>query len=103
MRVENARTETADELDIIDTLVAEVRRIIIEPEPRMIPDRLQGAPGRGEIEGDFGRMDLEAEIDIGFVEGVEDRTPALAEVGEALVPVSLRSRRESVVRCRFFA
>ena len=98
VRVENPRPETADEPDVIDTLVTEVRRIVVEPEARVAPDRRERTVGRGDIESNFGRMDLEAEVDVDLVERVEDRTPAFAEVSEALVPVILRGRRESVGR-----
>ena len=90
--------ERADELHVVDALVAEMGRIVIEAEALVALDGGDGALGRGDVEGDLGRVNFEAEVHVGLVEGVEDRAEALAEVGETGVPVGLRSRREGVDR-----
>ena len=45
VRVENARAEFADELDVIDALVAEVARVVVEPEALVALHRFDRALG----------------------------------------------------------
>lgn len=86
----------ANKADIVDALVAEVRGIVIEAEARVMVDGGQGALGRGDIEGDFGRMDLKREVDVFCIEHVEDRPPAPREIVVALLQIGLTGRWKSI-------
>jgi len=48
-------------------------------------ERVDGALGRGDVEGDLGGMDFQGEADAEFLVGVEDRGPAAGEVGVAFL------------------
>src|SRR5690606_29313847 len=50
--VEDARAELADELHVIDALIREVRRVVVEAEAAVALDGVDGAPGGGDVEGD---------------------------------------------------
>ena len=73
----------ADEFHVIHALIAEMRRIVIETEARMILHRRQRAPGGGDVEGDFRGMDFECKVDVLLFKHVEDGQPAFGKVGEA--------------------
>ena len=90
--------KSAQQLDVVDALVAEVARVEIDAEAPVLADRGERALHRDDIEGDLGRVDFQREVDIDFIEDVEDRRPARGKVGEALVPIRLRGRREGVDR-----
>ena len=51
--------EFADEADVVDALVAEVRRVVVEPEGRMVLECRERALGAGDVEGDFRRVDFQ--------------------------------------------
>src|SRR5437879_6322022 len=56
VNVEDALGEGADELDVIDALVAEVGVVVVEAEALVAFDGLDGALGGGGVEGDLGRV-----------------------------------------------
>jgi hypothetical protein len=95
--VENPVGEAPQEGDVVDALVAEVRRVVVEAEGGVAVDGLDGALGGGDVEGDLGRVHLEREAHAELGVGVEDRRPAAGEVVEARLS-SLRGRREGVER-----
>ena len=80
MHVEDSVGEFADKLHIIYALVPEVRGVVVESEALVAADSLQGAFRGGYVEGDFRRVDFQREVYALFVEGVENRLPALCEV-----------------------
>ena len=88
----------ADELHVVHALIAEVRRVVVEAEARVVLHRLERALGGGDVEGDFRRMHFEREVDVFLFEHVEDRQPAFGEIGEALVQIFLVRRRKGVER-----
>jgi hypothetical protein len=79
VHVVDALSERADELHVVDALVAQVRGVVVEAEAPVALDGLDGALGARDVEGDLGRVDLEAEVDVAGLEGLEDRAPALAK------------------------
>ena len=94
----NALGELADEFHIIHPLIAEMRGIVVETKPLVMPHRLERAFGRCDVEGNFGRMHLEREIHIHFFKGIKDRQPTLGKVLVALVVIFLRGRRKRINR-----
>ena len=98
VHVEDALAECADELHVVHALVAEMRRVVVEPEATVALHRLDRALRAGDVERDLGRMHLEAEVHVRLVECLEDGQPALCEIVEALLPVRLRRGRKGVDR-----
>jgi hypothetical protein len=92
----DAVAEGADELHVVDALVAEVRGVVVETETLVALDRRDGALRAGDVERDLGRVHLEGEVHVELVEGLEDRAEALGEVGVAGIPILLRGGREGV-------
>ena len=94
--VENAVGEAADELDRVDHLPNEVRRLEVEPERRMEVERFERELRGVDIERDFRRVDFEREFNSEFLIDVEDRGPAFFEEFEAVVDPLLGDGREAV-------
>src|SRR4029079_12843845 len=94
VHVEDAVGEPADERDVVDALVREVRRVVVEPEARVAPDRFERALRGGDLERDLRRVHLQREVHALALERVEDGTEALPEVCEPRVPEVLSGRRE---------
>ena len=63
MDVENAIGEAADELDRVDHLPNEVRRVEVEPERRMEVERFERELRGVDIERDFRRVNFKRELD----------------------------------------
>ena len=91
-------TEGADELHVIDALVAEVAGVVVEAKALVVADGVERALSGGNIEGDLGRVHFEAEVDVVLLERLEDGLPALGEIIEALLEVGLIGGREGVDR-----
>ena len=53
MDVEDPVREVTDELDVVNSLIAEVAGVIIESKSRMPSDGLNGPCCRRDVEGDF--------------------------------------------------
>ena len=94
--VKDAFVEAADEVHVVDALIAEMARIVVEAERGMPVHGFDGAFGADRVEGDLGRMDFKAKPDPELLVRVEDRSPAGGEVGEAVVDHGGRHRREGV-------
>ena len=90
--------EGADELHVVDALVAEVAGVVVEAETLVVADGVERALGGGDVEGDLGRVHFEAEVDVVLLEDLEDGLPALGEVVVALLQVGLVGGREGVDR-----
>jgi len=69
--VKNMIRKSADKLYIIHPLITEVRRVIIEPEARMVFYRSQRAFSRGDVEGDFRGMHFEGEVNVLLFKHIE--------------------------------
>ena len=65
-----------DELDVVQSLLDEVARVIVDVAARMIADRGEELLERLAVENVLAGMQLKPDVDAGFVEGVEDRRPA---------------------------
>ena len=96
--VVNLLTEGADELHVVDALVAEVARVVVEAEALVVADGVERALGRSDIEGDFGRVHFEAEVDVVLLKDFEDGLPALGEIVVTLLQIGLVGGREGVDR-----
>src|ERR1700688_4111258 len=72
MCVIDAVTELAQKLDIADSLVAKMGRVVVKAEPAMIFHSLHGAVRRSDIERHLGRVHFESEVHIVFIESIED-------------------------------
>ena len=92
----DAVRELADELNVVDSLIPKMGGVEIEAETLMALHCFDGASGGGDIESDLSRMNLQSEVDVCFVEGIQDRNEALGEILVALFQESLIRRRESV-------
>jgi len=95
--------EGADELHVVDALVAEVAGVVVEAEALVVADGVERALGGGDVEGDLGRVHFEAEVDVILLEGLEDGLPALGEIVVTLLQVGLvggQGRRRSRARWR---
>ena len=96
VHVPDARPELAQEAEVVDALITEVRGVEVEAERRMRVDRSERAARRRDVEGDLGGMHLEREPDAVLRERVEDRPPTPREVGVARLDELRRGRRERV-------
>ena len=97
--VEDAVGEAADELDVVDALVAEVRRVVVEAEALVALDRLDARARRTRCRTrSRSGAPRGAKLTSSLVELVEDRPKRVGEVVEARLPVLLGGRREGVDR-----
>jgi hypothetical protein len=94
--VPDARAELAQEREVVDALVAEVARVEVESELRVIAERRERAAGRDDVERDLGRVDLEREDDVLALALGQDRAPCGGELRVAVLDLRLRDRREGV-------
>ena len=78
--MENAVAKFAEKGDIIHPLVAEMGRVVIKAECRMVVDGRECALSRADVERNFGGMDLQCKTDADLLECIEDRRPAFGEV-----------------------
>ena len=96
VHVENAVLELVDELHVIDALIAEMARVIVESEGRMEIHRLQRALGAGDVERDLRGMHFERETHALLLKLIEDRLEALREVLVAVFDLPRQVRREGI-------
>jgi len=94
--VEDAIVEFPEKADVVDALVAEVGRIVIESEGGMVVECLEGPFGGGDVEGDFGRMDFQRVFDPEFLELIEDGFEAGGEVFVTGLDLARQDRGERV-------
>ena len=92
----DAATELADEFHVVDALIAEGGRVVVETETLVVLHRLERALRGGDVERDFGGVHLKGEVHVLLVEGIEDGRETLREILKALVVESLARRRERV-------
>jgi hypothetical protein len=92
----DAVAELADEAHIVDALVGEVTRVVVEPEALVVADGLEQALGRGDVTGDLSRVHLEGEVDVVCIERLEDLLPAFAHEIEARLNILLAGGREGI-------
>ena len=85
-----------DEVEIVELLQQEMRRIVVDVAARVPADRVEEHLEGGAVENVLARMDLVADVDAGVVIGVEDRLPALAELGEGFLDQAGRPLRPRI-------
>jgi hypothetical protein len=98
MRVIDSAFEFAQKPYVINALVAEMGRVVVESEPAMVFDRLQSSVGGGDIERDLSWMDFESEVYVDTVERIENWNEPLSEVVESLLNKLLARRWKGVTR-----
>jgi hypothetical protein len=89
-------SEFADDAEVVDALIAEVRRVEVEAESRVVTDRGERPAGGCDIEGDFGRVDFERPFDVFAIEHPEDVLPRFTEFSETRIDLARDARRERV-------
>ena len=94
--VEYAVGKGVDELHVIDTLVSEVARVVVEAEGGVVVQGLEGALGRRDVECDLGGVGLKGESYAHLLVGVEYGAEAACELVESGLHVILRYGREGV-------
>ena len=94
--MEDAFLELIDELHIIDALIAEVARVVVEAKRRVEFHCLQSTLCTGDIKRDFGGMHLEREAHTFHFKRVEDWLEAFGEVGVTGFDLSIQIRREGI-------
>ena len=94
--VEYAVGKGVDELHVIDTLVSEVARVVVEAEGGVVVYGLEGALGRRDVECDLGGVGLKGESYAHLLVSVEYGTEAACELVESGLHVILRYGREGV-------
>ena len=81
VHVQDPVLEVPEEPDIVQALPDHVRRVEVQPERGPVPDRLESRHGGPVVVGDLARVHLVREPHTDLVEDVEDRVPAVGEVG----------------------
>src|SRR5580704_10707054 len=76
----NAVAELAQELNVTDSLVTKVGRVVIKAEPAVIFDGLHRTTCRSDIERNFGRVHFERKVHIELVEHLQNRQESFAKV-----------------------
>ncbi len=85
-----------DEGEVIELLQQEVARIIVDGAAPVALQRVEEHLEGRAVEDVLARMDLEADIAARFVIGVEDRPPALGQLGEGRVDEPRRPLRPGI-------
>ena len=85
-----------DEVEVVELLQHEVRRVVVDAAARMAVDALEQHLERRAVHDVLAGMQLEADVDAGVVIGVEDRLPALRELVEGGLDQAGRARRPRV-------
>ena len=80
MDMVNSVAELANEFYVVDTLVAEVRRIVIESKTLMAIDSRNGPLSGSNVESNFCRMYFKSEVNIGFVKRFKNRQPSFCKI-----------------------
>ena len=85
-----------DEVEIVELLQHEVRRIVVDRAALVALQRIEKALEGGAVEDILAGMKLVADVDAGLVEGIEDRLPALGEFLERGLDQSRRALRPRI-------
>ena len=85
-----------DEVEIVELLQHEVRRVVVDAAARMATDPFEQHLEGHAVHQVFARMELEADVDAGIVVGVEDRLPALGELVEGGLDQARRAWRPRI-------
>lgn len=78
-------TEVTDEFDVIDTLITEVGRIVVETEAFVVLHSFERTLRGGDIEGNFGWVNFESEIHVFFVKRIKDGSETFSKILETVV------------------
>src|SRR4051812_46130493 len=85
-----------NEGEVIQLLQDEMGRIVIDRTARMIAGALKKHLEGNAVANVLARMDLVAEVDTGFLVGVEDRTPAARQFVECGLDQARRPLRPGI-------
>ncbi len=85
-----------DEADIVEVLQPEVRRVVVDAAARMVVEQAEEAFEAGAVEQVLARVEFETRIDTHFVMEVEDRPPAVRQLGESRLDQPGRTRRPRI-------
>ena len=96
VRMENAIAEVIKEPHIVNTLIRQMTRVIIEPKTRVIIQCLQRLLARDKIKRDFRRMHLERKLDATSLELIQNRKKTRCKLLVAIVNHMRRHCRERV-------
>ena len=88
----NAVGKSSDELDVINPLVPQVRRVIIKAKTLVVFDGAQGTLGACYVESDLSRVNFQGEVGVMFLEFFQDRSEPLGKVLKPFFPVGLIRR-----------
>ena len=76
----NPMAQPFKESDVVNTLIAEMARIVVKSEGFSAVDRLNRAFRSDDVKSDFSRMDFESELDTDFIKDIENRVPTVGEI-----------------------
>ncbi len=85
-----------DELEVVELLQQEVRRVVVDAAARMVVHPLEKHLEGDAVEQVLARMQLEGDAAAGLVEGVEDRPPAFGELVESGLDQARRALRPRI-------
>src|SRR5271166_725236 len=85
-----------DELEVVELLQHEVRRIVVDRAALVALDRVEEALERCSVEQVLAGVQLVADVDARIVERVEDRLPPLGELFEGGLDQSRRALRPGI-------
>src|SRR5271166_246893 len=85
-----------DELEIVELLQHEVRRIVVDRAALVALDRVEEALERRSVEQVLAGMELISDVAAGVVERVEDRRPAFGELLERRLDQARRALRPGI-------
>ncbi len=91
-------TEFTNEADVVNALVGKVTWVVVKTKASMMTHIREGAVGRGDVEGNLRRVNLESKVYLMLVERLKDRFPATGKIVEAGLDILLAGGRESVER-----
>ena len=94
--VEDPILELANESYVVDSLVTEMRRIVVKPESAMMFHRVQSTMRRRDVERNLSRMYLEPEINIQRVKSLKDRQETFAKIVKPFLEEILARRRKCI-------
>lgn len=78
--MKDAGGEVADELHVINPLIAEMGGVVVKAKPRVPVDGIERPFGARDVEGNLGGMHFQGKVDVLGLKGIEDRGEALGKI-----------------------
>ena len=94
--VVNAVLELPKELYVVNTLVSEMRRIVVKTKAIMMLHRLQRAMSRADIKRDFGGMHFKSKVHVRAFKGFQNGQKAPAKIVVSFLQIVLTRRRKCI-------